>query len=50
VFAPVQLVSAPEREDAVVVVVLGTGERLLVPSGVSAEHVRTVVSALRTAC
>lgn len=50
VFAPVQLVSAPEREEATIVVVLATGERLIVPSGVSADHVRTIVTALRPGC
>lgn len=50
VFAPVQLVPTLEDRDVTIVVVLATGERLIVPAGVSAAQVRAVVSALRTGC
>src|SRR4051812_35604581 len=47
-FAPVRIVSASDApEPQAIIVVLGTGERLIVPPGAAADHVRTIVSALR---
>ena len=47
-FAPVRIVAATDApEPQAIIVVLVTGERLIVPAGAAVDHVRTIVSALR---
>jgi hypothetical protein len=48
-FVPVQ-VTAERANEPVIEIVLGGGERLQVRAGASADLVRAVVSALRSAC
>ena len=50
-FVPVEVVAdAAPRMAAALEVVLVSGERLLIPDGVSSDRVRAVVAALRSAC
>jgi len=48
-FVPVQVVSTPALS-AAIEVVLVSGERLMIPDGVSSDRVRAVLTALRAAC
>ena len=50
VFAPVHVLTSPEREAGAIEVVLVGGERVVVYGGASAELVRTVLAAVRPAC
>lgn len=50
VFAPVQVLTPPERKAGAIEVVLVNGERVIVYGGASAELVRTVLAAVRPAC
>ena len=49
-FVPVQVIAEPPRVAATIEVVLVSGERLLIPDGVSSDRVRAVLTALRSAC
>lgn len=49
-FVPVQVVPEAPSRAAVIEVGLVSGERLTVPAGVSSDHLRAVLVALRSAC
>lgn len=49
-FVPVQVISEPPRVAAPIEVVLVSGERLTIPTGVSSDQIRAVLMALRSAC
>jgi hypothetical protein len=46
-FAPVQVIGQGREHDGAIEIVLGTGERLVVPPSVSPDFLRRVLTALR---